>query len=146
MNELRFRIVLQEPPAGVDFGLQLGRSAASTITQLRRSVGEDMSFEFALGIVTVAGSDLVDFRGAACQGPKGERFVYICSGQSAGQFHSPWTRRLKVPLTGITTELVQKASKALLECRVPGSGRDGGPSAATVKPFGGWAVGSTSLS
>jgi hypothetical protein len=139
MKELRFRIVVETPPAGVDFGLQVGRAAASTIVQLQRSLGEDLSFEFQLGIVEAAGSDVVDFRGPATQGPKGERFVYICSGRSAGQLHSPWTRRLKVPLTGILAGMVEDAS-AVLECHVPGTGRDGGPSAATVKPFAGWKV------
>jgi len=46
------------------------------------------------------------------------------------------SRRLKVPLSGITMAMIK--SQAVLEARVPGTGKDGGPSCATVKPFGGW--------
>jgi uncharacterized protein DUF5990 len=141
MNELTFRIVLHKPPTGVDFGLQLGRSATSTLVQIQRSTGEDLRFEFPLSIVTAEGSDTPDFRGPASQGRNGERFVYLCIGRYAGQADSPWARRLKVPLTRITGALLQRALQrpsAVLEARVPGTARDGGPNAATVKPFDGW--------
>jgi hypothetical protein len=69
------------------------------------------------------------------------RFIYINIGKSAGQFGSCWERRLKIPLGGITWEMIEKAStKMLLEARLPGTGKDGGPSCATVKPTEGWAV------
>ena len=77
------------------------------------------------------------------QGPAGQRFVYIDIGTCAGQTGTPWSRRLKIPLNGITWELVDRAStdaRAVLESRVPGTGRDGGPNCATVKPFAGWTL------
>lgn len=140
-SEVNFQIVLLAPPKGVDFALQLGKSPAASLAQKQNSAGNELRFEFPLSIVMAEGSEVPDFRGPACQGPKGGRFIYLCSGRSAGQFHSPWNRRLKVPLSGITRELVERASQdrsAVLETRVPGSARDGGPSAATVKPFEGW--------
>ncbi len=140
-HELRFRILLRDSPTGVDFGLQLGRSATSTVAQLQRSAGEDLLFEFPLTIVVPEGTDSPDFRGTAAQGPKGSRFIYLCIGRSAGLLHSPWDRRLKVPLSGITPSLLHRAAQhpaAVLEARVPGTGRDGGPNCATVKPFDGW--------
>jgi hypothetical protein len=54
----------------------------------------------------------------------------------AGQADSCWTRRLKVPLSGITTKMI--AAGGILEARVPGTGRDGGPACASVKEFEGW--------
>lgn len=141
LNELTFRIVLEKPPAGVAFGLQLGNSATAALAQIQRSTGQDLRFEFPLRIVAAEGDDAPDFRGPASQGRRGERFVYLCSGRYAGQANSPWARRLKVPLTGISGALLQRAWQrppAVLETRIPGTARDGGPNAATVKPFDGW--------
>lgn len=147
VRELTFRIVLEDPPAGVDFGLQLGRGAEYETVQTQRSRGKDLSFEFSVGVgVGAAGSRTSappDFQGPVVQGPPGQRFVYIDIGTYAGQRNTPWSRRLKVPLIGITSEMVDRATKdarMVIETRVPGTGRDGGPNCATVKPFDGWSV------
>ena len=79
--------------------------------------------------------------GAFVQGPTGERFIYINIGTSAGDINSVWSRRLKIPLKGITTGMItdlQNDSALMLETKVPGTGKDGGPNCATVKPFSGW--------
>jgi hypothetical protein len=79
--------------------------------------------------------------GPFVQGPSSARFVYLDIGAAAGQIDSSWSRRLKVPLTGITAEIlsrVDKAPKLIRETHVPGTGKDGGPNCATVKPFAGW--------
>jgi hypothetical protein len=50
---------------------------------------------------------------------------------------------LKIPLAGITWMMLGEAladAQMVLETRVPGTGRDGSPSCATVKPFDGWKV------
>ncbi|HYJ85907.1 MAG TPA: DUF5990 family protein [Pyrinomonadaceae bacterium] len=66
-------------------------------------------------------------------------FVYIDIGTYAGQKETGWSRRLKVPLRGITWDMIDGAMAAgQLETRVPGTGKDGSPSCATVKPFPGW--------
>jgi Family of unknown function (DUF5990) len=75
------------------------------------------------------------------QGPSGERFVYIDIGTCAGQTDTVWSRRLKIPLRGITLIMIgqlQNNTQMILETRVPGTGKDGGPNCATVKPFAGW--------
>lgn len=75
------------------------------------------------------------------QGPTTGRFLYLDIGKLAGQADSQWERRIKVPLTGITWELIEKVSsdpKLVLEAQLPGTGKDGGPSCATVQPIGGW--------
>jgi hypothetical protein len=142
-QSLRFRIVLVKPPAGVVFGIQMGKGANYVTEQKQQLKRNDLRFEFALGLAAGDQPGLPDFRGPGVQGRRGERFVYIDIGQYAGQTDTPWARRLKVPLAGITREMVSTAAddpKAILETRVPGTGRDGGPNCATVKPFDGWTL------
>ncbi len=98
--------------------------------------GHDLKFEFSVGVGPGTGKAMATLTGPFVQGPSGERFVYIDIGTCAGQAGSCWTRRLKIPLAGITTEMI--AQDGILEARVPGTGKDGGPTCATVKPFGGW--------
>jgi hypothetical protein len=46
-------------------------------------------------------------------------------------------------LTGITWDIIDQVTadpKMILETTVPGTGKDGGPNCATVKPFDGWKV------
>lgn len=140
-NELNFRIVLQKPPIDVDYGLQMGHGSKYEVVQRQRATGEDLTFEFTVN--TKAGKDSsIDFSGLFVQGPVGGRFIYINIGASAGQINTPWNRRLKVPLIGITQSEIDELLKmrAALETYVPGTGKDGGPNCATVKPFVGWSV------
>ena len=141
-HELPFRIILEEPTPGVDFGLQNGRGNDYETIQTQRSEGEDLSFEFTARVKT--GKDSApNFLGPVVQGPTGERFVYIDIGTYAGQKETCWSRRLKVPLRGITWDMVDGVlanSSSILETRVPGKGKDGSPACATVKPFAGWKV------
>lgn len=141
--EVTLRIALESPPPGVDFGLQKGRGANYETVQTQRSHGGDLWFEFRVGVRGGDGRGAPDFSGPLVQGPRGGRFVYIDIGTLAGQADTPWSRRLKVPLTGIAWSTLDRLSKdvrVVLETRVPGTGRDGGPSCATVKPFDGWNV------
>jgi hypothetical protein len=127
---------LEKPPKGVDFGLQEGRGKDYQVVQTQRSSGKDLTFEFSVGVKTTSnGADPI-LLGPFVQGPPSNRFVYLDIGACAGQMDTPWSRRLKVPLSGITKDMTE--SGAILEARVPGTGKDGGPNCATVKPFGGW--------
>jgi Family of unknown function (DUF5990) len=140
-HELRLRIVLEKPPVGVDFGLQKGRGSAYETIQKKRSKTEDLFFEFTVVVKSGRKDAMPTFLGPFVQGPPGERFVYIDIGTYAGQTDSCWSRRLKIPLRGITWDMIDRLaddSQALLETRVAGTGRDGGPTCATVKPFAGW--------
>ena len=142
MNQsLRLRIVLENPPAGVDYGLQSGRGSDYETIQTQRSIGKDLQFEFDVRVKEGGNSAETNFLGPFVQGPKGERFVYIDIGTYAGQIGTDWSRRLKIPLKGITAHTIASVMTdvdAVLETRVPGTGKDGGPSCATVKPFPGW--------
>jgi Family of unknown function (DUF5990) len=143
-RELTFRILLETPPAGVDFGLQKGRGSIYEVIQKQRSGPSDPSFIFTAGVKGVSKDPGVpDFTGSFIQGPRGQRFIYIDIGSAAGQTDSPWSRRLKIPLSGITWDMIEQAAdnpRMVLETRVAGAGRDGGPTCGTVKPFDGWNV------
>jgi len=125
--EITLRLTLEHPTAGVDFGLQQGRGSLFEIIQKQRSTGRDLKFEFNVAVRT--GKDNgPDFAGPFVQGPVGERFFYIDIGTYAGQTNTEWSRRLKVPLSGITWGEIR--SQKTLVAGIPGTGKDGGPSCA----------------
>jgi len=134
--KLTLRIVIEQPPSGVDFALQKGRGNTYETVQKQRSEGKDLAFEFQPLIREGASDSLAALGGPFVQGPPRQRFVYIDIGTYAGQADSCWSRRLKIPLDGITAKMIRRGG--VLEARVPGTGRDGGPSCATVKDFEGW--------
>ncbi|MGH9162256.1 MAG: DUF5990 family protein [Vicinamibacteraceae bacterium] len=142
-RELRVRIVLQRPPSGVAFGVQRGHGAAYATVQTQRSDGRDLQFEFSVALKAENKRTTPDFGGPFVQGPPDARFIYIDIGRHAGQADSIWSRRLKIPLSGITWDAIDRGARdpqTMLETRVPGTGRDGGPNCAAVKPFDGWKV------
>ena len=141
-QELPIRIILERPPTGVDFGIQKGNGNEYETIQKQRSNNTDLSFEFKIS-VKEGQTSLPDFKGPYVQGPLNERFIYIDIGTCAGQIDSVWSRRLKIPLRDISSETVKRLltdSSFILETKVPGTGKDGGPNCATVKPFGGWHI------
>ncbi|HEX5702322.1 MAG TPA: DUF5990 family protein [Pyrinomonadaceae bacterium] len=125
--EISLRIILRKPTAGVDFGLQKGRGSKYEVVQKQRSTGENLKFEFAVGVKT--GKDgAPDFSGPFVQGARGDRYFYIDIGTYAGQENTCWSRRLKVPLSCITPDLINSSSTLIAD--IPGTARDGGPSCA----------------
>jgi hypothetical protein len=97
----------------VDFGLQEGKGHDYKTVQKRRSKGKDLSFDCAV----------------------------IVKDNSDGQRDSCWERRIKVPLSGITCDMIQEVSadsKLVLEAHFPGTAKDGGPSCGTIRPLDGW--------
>src|SRR3954453_11949445 len=139
--QLQLRIVLESPPTGVDFGLQLGKGTDYRTIQTQRSQGHDLRFDGTVTAKGDRGDGPPNFLGPLTQGPPGGRFLYIDIGKSAGQAGSGWERRIKVPLLGISWEMIEQVSadpELVLDARLPGTGRDGGPSCATVHPPLGW--------
>jgi len=134
-REFTLRITLEKPTAGVDFGLQKGHGSNYETVQTQRSEGKDLSFECSVRVAR-AQDGLPNFLGPFAQGPVGQKFIYIDIGTCAGQTATCWSRRLKIPFYGITWEMIDAAKR--LETRVPGTGKDGSPACATVKPFAGW--------
>ncbi|MBO9562825.1 MAG: hypothetical protein J7621_08635 [Niastella sp.] len=140
-QELTCTIILEKPVPGVKTGLQKGSGNKHEILQIQQSSGNDLTYTFPIKVKT-GKDEQPDFAGPFVHGPVGERFIYLSIGTMAGQPDSPWSRRLKVPLRDITWAMVQKAASAghVLQTTVPGKGKDGTPSCATVKPFDGWKI------
>jgi len=140
-RELTLRIVLEAPPPGVDFSLQEGRGNDYKTVQTQRSKTGDLTFTFTARAKQTTGGEPV-FLGPFTQGPSHGRFVYLDIGTYAGQKETPWSRRLKIPLRGIDWKMVEEASgpASVLETHVHGTGRDGGPTCGTIKPFNGWTL------
>src|SRR5262249_47511599 len=139
--ELRLRIVLNAPPAGVDFGLQHGKGSGYQTIQKQRSKGNDLHFDCPVTVKDNRDDGLPNFLGPLTQGPASGRFIYIDIGRLTGQRDCEWERRLKVPLSGITWDMIQEVSadsKLVLEAHFPGTAKDGGPSCGTIRPLDGW--------
>jgi len=143
-QELTLQVILDKPPLDVAFALQKGKGAKYDTTQMQRSEGKDLYFKFTVRVKMTGKNATPNFLGPFVQGPPEERFIYIDIGTYAGQMDSCWSRRLKIPLKGITWDMIDRLSadsELLLETHVPGTGKDGGPNCATPKPFDGWKMG-----
>ncbi len=141
-SELTLRIVQEKPTPGVDYGLQEGKGTDFKTIQTKRGNGGNLEFECSVK-VKFSDNNTPVFLGSYAQGPSNERFIYIDIGTFAGQKDSCWNRRLKIPLSGITSEVIQQAlsgSSCKIEAVVPGAGKGGGPNCGTVKPFNGWKI------
>jgi len=137
-KEITLRIVLEKPVNGVEYGVQKGKGNAYETIQKQKAGSSDLVFEITI-VAKADGKGNYTFSGPFVQGPSGERFIYIDIGTYAGQIGTPWSRRLKIPLTGISNSVINNLSgQKILTTKVPGTGKDGGPNCATVKPFDGW--------
>jgi hypothetical protein len=68
------------------------------------------------------------------EGPE-RRFVYVRVGQAAGDPASPWSRRMKIDIHDVDPALLEQAARGgVLEGTVDGTGKDGTPACATVRP------------
>ncbi|MEO5582199.1 MAG: DUF5990 family protein [Saprospiraceae bacterium] len=137
---ITLKIILQNPTSGVDFGIQKGAGNTYETILRQRSKGNDLEFSFMINVKNKE-ADTFTLLGPIVQGPPTARFIYIDIGTYAGEVDSMWSRRLKIPLTGITTEMIKKIlsdSDVILQTKVAGSEKGGGPNCGTVKPFESW--------
>lgn len=130
-HEIPFRIIVNKPLLGVVMQVQKGRDELLPPSAVS---SEEISFEFEV-TVDVNG-EVLNFLGKYAQGPKDARFVYVNSGQQAGQQDTYWDRRAKLSLMGITKEQIESVLSSpgsRIEVTMNGIGRDGGPTCASVK-------------
>src|SRR6478672_6311507 len=124
--ELKLRIILEEPPPGVDFGLQLGKGATyQTIQTQQLSKTGNLTFNCSVTVKDNRADGLPNFLGPLAQGPPAQRFIYLDVGQYAGQADSCWSRRIKIPLAKIDWDIIKQVAKqpgSVLEARIPGTG------------------------
>jgi Family of unknown function (DUF5990) len=138
--ELPLRVVVLNPPVGVAFAVQQGRTDLLQPTAVHKDL---IAFDFSVRVGDEISGDGPNFLGPFAQGPRGGRFVYVNSGQLAGQPNSCWRRRAKVSLGGISWSLVKatmKKSGGVLEAQINGLGRDRGPSCGTVPFASDWRI------
>ena len=134
------RIVVTDPPAGVAMQVQKGRDELlPPIEKTKYKLVFDLAVDVQLE------SDAPNFLGKFAQGPKQSRFIYINSGTYAGQTDSCWGRRAKVSLMDVTAKQIHQilaSPGTRLEISIRGTGTDGGPVCASVKPnaTSGWKV------
>jgi hypothetical protein len=138
-SQLLLRVILLDPPAGVKFRAQRGRDA---LAEPVAKAADRIVFEMPIDVADASASP-PRLTGEYAQGPAGGRFLYINSGTSAGDPGSPWTRRVKVHLSTIDPDLIQRhldAPGSVIECAIAGKAKDGGPCCATVPLIRGWAL------
>jgi hypothetical protein len=138
LPDVRLRIIVLRPVAGVALAVQRkDRTLLEPSGSGLRSVWFDFDARTNPRLATP------DFLGPFVHGPRGGRFVYIAVGTLAGQADSPWSRRAKVPLGGITSALLEEVAARpglLLAAAIAGTGRDGTPACATVPLSSEWRV------
>jgi hypothetical protein len=137
-QNVALRIIVENPP--VRFAVQRGTD--ELLEAISASAAQQV-FEFSVRARDDGSEGPPNFLGPFAQGPAGGRFVYVNSGIMAGDATVDWQRRAKIPLGGITWSLIRRAakSKAVIEVRIGGTARDGGPACATVPLLGGgWKV------
>ncbi|MES2986557.1 MAG: DUF5990 family protein [Pseudomonadota bacterium] len=129
-TEIRMRIVIEQPVAGVLHSLQAGQDAP---LDPKGSNGEPLAFDFS---VRVAPGPKFFGDQVRREGPE-RRFVYVRIGTMARDPLSPWTRRMKIDMHDIEQAMVDQAmaTGGVIETRVHGTGKDGGPACATLRPI-----------
>lgn len=131
-EELPIRITLIRPLPGVTFCVQRGKEELLPPSQMD---DETITFDFTVRIGAPQANGAPNLLGPFTQGSAADRFVYVNAGTSAGQAESKWTRRAKVKLAGITQTMIETALAtpgAVIEARIAGTAKDGGPPAASI--------------
>src|SRR5262245_4107412 len=140
-GDLKIRITVEHPPAGVAIQVQRGRDG---LLPPSRSSRQSSSYDLVVRLGPPRTPSTLRFLGEFVQGPAGDRFVYVNCGARAGQRESCWDRRAKVALGGITTSQVRRVltnKRLFLEARIAGTAPDGGPMCGSAPLLGdGWVV------
>jgi hypothetical protein len=128
------RLTIENPVPGTTYSLQDSKSAPVSPV-----VATDAPLSFDVPVRVAAGSKLTgEF--VRREGPA-RRFVYIAIGAQAGDAGSPWSRRAKIDIHDIPSQLLDRALEGrVLECRLPGRAKDDGPACGTVRSLGEWLV------
>lgn len=130
-HEIPFRVIVTNPLPGVTMQVQKGKSELLLPSTVSAS---SISFEF--DVTVDINEDSLNFLGKYAQGPKDTRFIYVNSGTCAGQVETCWTRRAKLSLMSINANQIRNVSSdpsLCIEATMRGTGRDGGPTCASVK-------------
>jgi len=126
--EIPLRIVIDNPVPGVLHSLQA--KDGNPLDPQRSTSGEPLAFDFK---IRVAPGPKFFGDQVRREGPE-RRFIYVRVGQSAGDFSSPWSRRMKIDIHDLDQQLFDRAAagQGVLAIAVNGTGKDGTPACATV--------------
>ncbi len=141
-SELPLRLILLDPPANINYGIQRGRGSTYEPMFVQQRESGDVVFDFSITVADGGKSGTPSFGGDFVQGTPERRFIYVDVGTYAGQENTAWSRRMIVLLNAITSDQIKKALKPghRLSASIQGTGKDGGPSCATVPIVNGWKV------
>jgi hypothetical protein len=133
-QSIALRLRIDDPVPGVAYSLQNKKGEP-----VGRLVAGDGPLSLDVPVLVAPGPKFYgDF--VRAEGPS-RRFVYIAIGEQAGQHPSEWSRRAKIDIHILSAELLEKAlAGRVLEARLPGRDKNGGPACATLLPIGGWSV------
>src|SRR5262245_61445671 len=101
-TEIHLRLVVETTVAGVVYSLQ---DKESKPVDSKMSKGAALVFDFP---IRVAAGPKFYGEQVRSEGPD-RRFVYIATGQQAGQQKSQWSRRMKIDIHTIPAVLLVKA-------------------------------------
>ena len=128
---ITLRLTVADPGPGVRYSLQKDDAPFEPVTAGDAPVSFDVP-------IRLSGDDRVLGPFVRREGPV-RRFVYIRIGTSAGDHASCWSRRAKIDIHDIPTDLLAQARAGrTLEIVLPGRGKDGSPACATVRPTAPW--------
>lgn len=130
--EITLRLTIENPVGGVLYSLQDQKNRpVAAVTAGHEPLSFDLTVRLADGTRFLG--DFVRREGSI------RRFVYIAIAGQAGDAASCWSRRAKIDIHDIPADLLAKGlAGAMLEARLPGRAKDGGPACATVRPINGW--------
>ena len=140
--ELALRIVIDNPVPGVALALQKGKSGAEQLIAPASVTAEAATFDLTVTASQGKTGPTPRLLGPFVQGAPDGRFVYVNIGAYAGDPNSPWARRAKIPLTGLTWPLIETLKPGeRLEARIAGRDRKGEPACASLPLLSpGWRV------
>lgn len=140
--ELPLRVVVEEPVPGVAVAMQCGGPHNVTLVRPVQDSAEALVFDFEVAVEGTIADGRPRLLGPFVQGPPNGRFVYLTIGVAAGQFDSPWRRRTKIPLGGLTLAMIEGLPPGRrLAAHIAGKARDGSPACASVPLLApGWRV------
>lgn len=136
---LVFSIIIEKPVAGTFYGIQKGTGNRYETLQKQLADSDDLLFAVSLPVKRDKEGRPALY-GPIIQGPLTGRFLYLDMGRYAGQENAPVSGRMKVPLPGITEDIVREATNgSVLLTRILGT-KNGRPTTGLIKPFDGWKV------
>ena len=153
-RRVRLRVICLRPPPperhGAEFGLQDNSTTADWLIHAGAAhPNGDIQFECECRVKPNQRTQAPSFLGSFVHGDASKRFLYLSWRPKSWRPGRPdppgpaWLRRIKVHLSSITWAQIDQAARIdrVLEAVVQGTGRDGGPSCASVALVGGeWRV------